>query len=165
MKTGQTKNKINLILVICFLFISIINVNAKECTDSVPSPSMPQVAPTYSTRVFNLNTASTQCKGSNTEVWFTNYKGWNGASDDSVIYINLYEDDPPKYEPDELVKSYQMLFLSDGYFYKVLIENHNLGNIDSNGDKQCEFYLSMYSSGFRNYTTPKEIFTFNICMK
>lgn len=77
----------------------------------------------------------------------------------------MYEDDPPKYELDELVKSYQMLFLSDGYFYKVLIENHNLGNIDSNGDKQCEFYLSMYSSGFRNYTTPKEIFTFNICMK
>lgn len=159
------KLKIILTLVMSCVLVSITSVNAKDCTGYTPSPAMPQVIPSYKTRVFNLITESNQCKGSNTEVWFNNYKGWEGAAWDSVINVSLIEDDPPKYEPDEEVKSYILHYDSDGYFHEIVVKNWNLGNIDSNGDKQCEFYLSLYSSGQKYQTTPKDVFTFNICMK
>lgn len=150
------------LIIICFC-MNIVRVDAKTCTGINYAPPMPEVYGRMNTKVYKLTTASTQCKGSNTEVWFDDMTQW--LDGDNAIYVDLYEDDPKEYEPDELVKKYLLHYAYDGYIADILIENITLGNIDSAGDQTCELYLSMYSSGTPNNTTPDRLFTYQICMK
>lgn len=157
----------SLIFLLTLIVFGIKNVEAKTCTEIYAAPHIFEVAPDVATRPYSLTTAENTCKGYNTEVWFSSIKtmpdSWTYSSGN--LYMNLFEEDPPDYKPDEYVKEYV------GYVTNRTITSIELnrimtyGNIDSEGDQNCELYLEFGSSGFFGRSIEKSLFNYQICMK
>lgn len=100
--------KIVILSVITLLvFMSSITVSAKSCTGYKGAPYFYEVAPDRKGDTYPLQTAANQCLGSNTAVYFTNFRSFPDSYKypDATFYVTLYEEDPPGNE-DERIKRY-----------------------------------------------------------
>lgn len=162
------KLTLTLLFTIAILFVACIeNVEAKACTGPKPAPYMYEVSPWVKGPTYNLKTAASACKGSNTEVWFSAFRSLptSTTTADGVIYVALWEEDPPGND-DERVKQYL------GQYYNRVITTFYLnytsiaGNIDSEGDQTCELYLMFEGTTGTCCNKPikSTLFDYNICM-
>ncbi|MDD2377709.1 MAG: hypothetical protein PHD10_02750 [Bacilli bacterium] len=155
------------VFLVGIFLISVENVQAKTCSGQKPAPYMYEVSPWVNGPIFPLTTAASACKGSNTEVWFNAFRSLPADTTvaDGVIYVALWEDDPPGND-DERVKAYY------GLFYNRVVTDFYLdytsitGNIDSEGDQTCELYLVFegITGECCNIPVRATLFDYNICM-
>lgn len=141
---------------------------AKECTAFYKAPKIPQVTVNRGHSI-NLTTAADSCYGSNTEVWFYNF---GSAPNDvvitpgaTVVWVELYEEDPPG-DDDEWVKEYAGFFSGKVLTEFRLVKTIRPGIIDSQGDQNCEFYMTFSLSGYTGGPEiPEGLFDYQMCMK
>jgi len=154
-------------LVLTISFGEVQEVSAKTCSGNLYAPQIGQVVATNKGQTINLTTTASACKGSNTEVWYSNLGSLPTIyipSSGTVVYGSLYEEDPPG-NPDELVKSYIGWFSGRVLTDFTLQTTNTPGNIDSEGDQTCELYMTFYISGTYGGTAiPERLFDYNMCM-
>lgn len=161
------KKLITLSVIILFIFMTSIKVSAKSCTGYKPAPYFYEVAPDKKDTTYSLKTSANQCLGSNTSVYFTNFRSFPNTymSGTTVFHVTLKEEDPPGND-DESVKSYLFVvrnrIIDEVRLDKVLTP----GAIDSAGDQTCELYLLFWgATGTCCYNEiRKSVLDYNICM-
>lgn len=155
------------ILILTIVFGNVQKVSAKTCSGNLYAPQIGQVIPTNKGQTVALTTTAIACKGSNTEVWYSNFGSLPTSytpSSGTVVYGSLYEEDPPG-NPDELVKTYTGRFSGRVLTDFTLQLINTPGNIDSEGDQTCELYMTFYISGTYGGTAiPERLFDYNMCM-
>ena len=137
-----------------------------QCTGYQPAPYFYEVSPARNTSIYSLTTSANTCYGSNTAVWFANFRSFpESYTYDAKFNITLYESDPEGND-DERVKTYfarvQNRVITDLYLQTI----HTTGAIDSVGDQTCELYLSFHSAtGVCCYhQISASVLDYNICM-
>lgn len=155
------------LVIICIIGVFCSIVEAKTCTEIYAAPYIFEVFPDKKSDIYYLNTSENTCMGYNTEVWFSSFKSlperW-AEYGTGYLYVSLYEEDPDG-NPDERVKDYV------GYVTNRVITSMELnkivtpGAIDSEGDQQCELYLTFGSSGYQGRAINTSLFNYQICMK
>ena len=152
-------------IAILSIFISSTNVSAKQCTGQNHMPYLYQISPSNRTSTYNLYTSAATCKGSNTEVWYNNFKSLPSSYpyQDGMIYVYLMEEDANN--ADDMVKGYGGAFYNKVISSFVLSNTYISGNIEATGDQRCELYLKGFVSGdCCNNAINSTLFDYKICM-
>ena len=160
--------KIVILSVITLLvFMSSITVSAKSCTGYKGAPYFYEVAPDRKEDTYPLQTAANQCLGSNTAVYFTNFRSFPDSYKypDATFYVTLYEEDPPGNE-DERIKRYFFIVRNKVVDEVRLDGTYTMGAIDSAGDQTCELYLLFEGATGTCCNRPinNSVLDYNICM-
>lgn len=149
---------------ICF---GVKTVSARECEYGLQAPELPQGYAFNRGHLAKLKTTASACKGTNTAVYFSNFKSlpsWFVPTGGTIVNALLNEEDPPEYKPDELVKKYAGLFTGRTLTEFVLLNTVTPGNIDSEGDQTCELYMTFNIAGNGTRPVPQGLFSYSICM-
>ena len=83
-----------------------------------------------------------------------------------TIEAQLMEDDPAKYEPDEMAKTY--IGVNNGLNgFTWSVDKVNNSNLDSVGDQTCELYMRFRTTEFlaQNGSFDSDMFKYTICVE
>lgn len=151
---------------LCIIFCGCLGVQA-ECEYGLQAPQIAQVVATNRGKIVHLKTSADSCYGSNTSVYFSNYgtlPTWYVPNSGTIIHGYLWEEDPDG-DDDELVKYYIGRFKGRVLNEFFLQETIRPGIIDSQGDQNCELYMTFSISGTTGGSPiPQGLFYYSICM-
>lgn len=163
------KNLILITLLISFIFIlGIPQAHARNYTEYLPNPYMYQVVPKVSGPTKTLIASYGTCRAQDAGVMFYHFKTIPEDAysfDDAVVTAELYEDDPPSYEPDEYIKEYRLVYFSRELSDILIDVRMESGNIDSSGDPECELYMKFFMSGDIKKPFNRQIFEYRMFME